>query len=93
MDDTRFINEKGELDYQKYGADLARLFEATANLLEREWPTKYKQIDSARTIFSKRPHSNQHLQYNHVHLSGHSQGPASQTGIRPFTGATDTYSF
>jgi hypothetical protein len=51
MEDTRFVREKGELDYQKYGDDLARLFEATANLLEREWPARYKQIDSARTVF------------------------------------------
>lgn len=26
-------------------------FEATANLLEREWPTRYRHIDSARTVF------------------------------------------
>src|SRR6266478_6540973 len=51
MEDTRFLKEKGELDYRKYGDDISRLFEATANLLEREWPAKYKHIDSARTIF------------------------------------------
>jgi len=51
MEDTKFTKEKGELDYQKYGDDLARLFEATANLLEREWPAKYRQIDSARVTF------------------------------------------
>src|SRR5687767_4146977 len=48
---TKLSKEKGQLDYQKYGEDLARLFEATANLLEREWPTRYKDIDSARTVF------------------------------------------
>jgi hypothetical protein len=51
MEKTESKKEKGELDYQKYGADLARLFEATANLLERDWPAKYRPIDSARVVF------------------------------------------
>ncbi|MDX6384206.1 MAG: hypothetical protein QOK48_1779 [Blastocatellia bacterium] len=51
MEKSDARKEKGELDYQKYGADLSRLFEATANLLEREWPAKYKPIDSARVVF------------------------------------------
>lgn len=51
MEEKESTKEKGALDYQKYGVDLARLFEATANLLEREWPAKYKQIDSARVVF------------------------------------------
>jgi hypothetical protein len=51
MHTPKLSKEKGELDYQKYGDDLTRLFEATANLLEREWPSKYRHIDSARTVF------------------------------------------
>jgi hypothetical protein len=47
----KLSKEKGALDYRKHGDELARLFEATANLLEREWPQRYKQVDSARTVF------------------------------------------
>lgn len=47
----KISKDKEALDYRKYSDDLARLFEATANLLEREWPQKYKHVDSARTIF------------------------------------------
>ena len=47
----KLSKDKEALDYRKYSDDLARLFEATANLLEREWPQRYKHIDSARTIF------------------------------------------
>jgi hypothetical protein len=51
VNNAESTKETGELDYQKYGAELARLFEATATLLEREWPTKYGAIDSARVVF------------------------------------------
>ena len=41
----------GGLNYQVVSDDLKNLFEATANKLEREWPARYRGIDSARTIF------------------------------------------
>jgi len=42
---------KEELNYHTSSDDLARLFEATANLLERKWDKRHKNVDSARTIF------------------------------------------
>jgi len=48
---TKLSKEKPPLDYRKYSDDMSRLLEATATLLEREWPAKYQHIDSARTIF------------------------------------------
>jgi hypothetical protein len=41
----------GGMNYQVVSDDLKNLFEATANKLEREWPARYRGIDSARTIF------------------------------------------
>jgi hypothetical protein len=40
-----------DLDYQKVNRELVTLFEATANKLEREWPARYANVDSARVIF------------------------------------------
>lgn len=51
MEDTRFTKEKGEFDYKVIQETLERLCEATANLLEREWPAKYERVDSARVTF------------------------------------------
>jgi len=48
---TKLSKDKPPLDYRKYSDDVSRLFEATANLLEREWPAEYRHVDSARTIF------------------------------------------
>ena len=51
MEDTKFTKEKGEFDYKVIQETLEKLCEATANLMEREWPAKYRQVDSARVVF------------------------------------------
>lgn len=54
MEDTRLTKDKGDLDFQVVADDLARLFEAIANLLERDWDKqhgRYGHVDSARTVF------------------------------------------
>ena len=39
------------MNYKWVQETLEKLFEATANLLEREWPAHYRQVDSARVVF------------------------------------------
>lgn len=48
---TRLTREKGELDFQIVSDDLTRLFEAIANNLERVWDSRYRHVDSSRTVF------------------------------------------
>lgn len=50
MEDTRFIKDKEAFDYKVIQDTLEKLCEATANLLEREWPAELK-VDSARVVF------------------------------------------
>lgn len=42
---------KGMMNYKVVNEDLEKLFEAVANLLEREWDDRYRNVDSARVIF------------------------------------------
>jgi hypothetical protein len=42
---------KACLNYQVIKPELLNLFEATANLLERQWDARYAKVDSARVIF------------------------------------------
>ena|SRR2546423_12893152 len=51
MEGLRVTREKGELDFQKVQGEFERLFEAIANLLERDWGQRYINVDSARTVF------------------------------------------
>jgi len=50
MEDTRVLKERDRFDYKLIHETLEKLCVATANLLEREWPAKYK-VDSAREVF------------------------------------------
>ena len=51
MEDTRIDRERDALDYKLIQGNLETLFEATANLLEREWPAHYESVDSSRVAF------------------------------------------
>lgn len=51
LDDVHRGKEKETLDYKLVQDTLEKLMEATANLLEREWPQAYRQIDSSRVVF------------------------------------------
>ena len=48
---SRASKEKGEFDYKVIQDQFESLCEATANLLEREWPKAYQHVDSARVVF------------------------------------------
>jgi hypothetical protein len=45
------IDKKGMMPYQAVKERLLNLFEATANKIDREWPAKYRTVDSSRTLF------------------------------------------
>lgn len=51
MRTTRVSKDKGELDYGVIKDKLLYLLEATANKLEREWPPRYRHVDSADIMF------------------------------------------
>jgi len=51
LDEVQMGKEKGEMDYKLIQDTLEKLMEATANLLEREWPKHYQHVDSSRVVF------------------------------------------
>jgi len=51
MRTTTVSKEKGELDYGVIKDKLLYLLEATANKLEREWPPRYRHVDSSTIMF------------------------------------------
>ena len=89
----KLSKDKEALDYRKYSDDLARLFEATANLLEREWPQRYKYIDSARTIFFQSVRIAINTYYTIMFIAADiPKGSTPQARLRSISSTTNTNS-
>jgi len=51
LDETKTGGEIPAMSYKLIQDTFEKLLEATANLLERDWPAKYHAVDSARVVF------------------------------------------
>ena len=51
LDETESGGEIPAMNYKLIQDTFEKLLEATANLLERDWPAKYHPVDSARVVF------------------------------------------